>query len=134
MERELRSIVIGARLPQMLGAALLELRSANLIHCFRRPIIHLPGDEKAGFALSESRNRLAPTLAHDGVAFPMSEFLPRIDALRPGIDHAFVRNDDLRVFLMLSALLAKQKVLPECSVIADPIVDDLRADMRLLIL
>ncbi len=107
MESELRPVVIRAGLPQLLGAASLELRRAHGMHRLRRPIFHLPRDEESRLPLGEGCDSFPPALAHDGVALPVPEPSPPFDILRSRIDHAFVRNDDLRIFLLPSALFPK---------------------------
>lgn len=107
-----------------------KLLRGGAVHRFRRPVLHFPSDEMTGFPFRKRGDGLLFALAHDGVAFPVSEPLPVFDTHRAGIDHSFVRDDYFLIFLLPPALFPEKEVLPELRMIADPRVHGLRADVR----
>ena len=100
MEGELRTIVVRAGFSELLRTVFLELFRRNSAHSVRRAIFHLSSDEISGFPFSKRSDRLFLAPAYDGIALPMAECVPSIDARGPRIDHAFVGNQYLLEFLL----------------------------------
>lgn len=130
VHRKLRSVVIGACFPQMFRAMFSKLLRGDAAHRLRGSILHFSSDEMTGSPFRKRGDGLFFAFAHDGIAFPMSEFFPTLNVRRPRINHALVRNHHFLVFLLPPALFPKEKVLPEFRMMLNPGVDGLRTNVR----